>query len=121
MIVYLINIELLNPIGKLTCHTGSQFLFLIPSDTFKSELKTITYSVYLSDKSPLPTWLVYDSFRNILTGTCPIKEEILNLTISAFDGYNPNVYHNFSIEIYNNPPEIINLISNKKLIMGDQL
>jgi hypothetical protein len=85
---------------------------LIPTDTFRSELKSITYSIYLSDKSPLPTWLTYDSFRNILTGTCPIKVEDLNLTISAFDGYNPNVYHNFSLEIYNNNPEIKNLISN---------
>jgi len=95
-----------NLIPDQTAIKGELFTFTIPDTTFIDDdgNNTLTYQVKLTDGSPLPEWLAFDTLAGTFTGT-PAIIETLNIRVTATDTAGATVSTNFKIMI-NNPVSI---------------
>ncbi len=75
-----------NPIPDQTAFTGQLFSFTIPDSTFIDDdgNNTLSYHAVLSNGTPLPSWLVFDSISGSFSGI-PSNEEQLNFRVKATD------------------------------------
>jgi hypothetical protein len=65
---------------------GRLFSFTLPLETFFDDdgNNTLTYSATLSDGSPLPAWLVFDSASQTFSGT-PAAVTSITVKVTASD------------------------------------
>jgi Ca2+-binding RTX toxin-like protein len=99
------------------------FSFEIPADTFSDEDgDLLNYIVSLSDSTPLPSWLNYNTVTRTLSGT-PTNAEVgnLSLKVKATDAADAMVETMFDLAIADiqegtNNPETFNATPNKDKI-----
>ena len=89
-----------NPISDQTAFTGQLFSFTIPDSTFIDDdgNNTLTYSAMLSNGTPLPSWLVFDSISGSFSGI-PSNKEQLNIRVKATDTAGAAATTTFSLTI----------------------
>jgi hypothetical protein len=75
-----------NPIPDQTAIKGELFTFTIPDSTFIDDdgNNTLTYHAKLTNGSPLPAWLTFDTIAGTFAGT-PAIIETLNIRVTATD------------------------------------
>ena len=85
---------------------GELFTFTIPDSTFFDDdgNNTLTYNAKLTDGSPLPSWLTFDTLGGTFTGT-PEIIETLDIRVTATDAAGAAASTNFKIAV-NNPVSI---------------
>jgi hypothetical protein len=88
---------------------GELFTFTIPDSTFVDDdgNNTLTYRAKLTNGSPLPAWLTFDSLSGTFTGT-PEVIETLNIRVTATDTAGADVFTNFKITV--TPPVSVDQI-----------
>jgi len=89
-----------NRINDQVDSVGRSFNFIIPDSTFFDDdgNNTLTYNATLSDGSPMPSWLVFDSISAGFSGTPP-NEGQLNIRITATDPAGACASATFSLNI----------------------
>ena len=100
----------LNLIPDQTAIKGELFNFTIPDTTFVDDdgNNTLTYHAKLTNGSPLPLWLTFDTLTGTFTGT-PVTEETLNVRVTATDTAGAQAATNFKIVV--TPPVSIDQIN----------
>ena len=95
-----------NPIPDQTATKGEPFTFTIPDSTFVDDdgNNTLSYAATLTNGSPLPAWLTFDTIAGTFTGI-PAVIETLNIRVTATDTAGATVSTDFII-IVNNPVSI---------------
>jgi hypothetical protein len=75
-----------NQIPQQTAIKGESYTFTIPDSTFVDDdgNNTLTYHATLTNGSPLPSWLTFDTISAIFTGTPEILQT-LNIRVKAID------------------------------------
>ena len=96
----------LNLIPNQTAIKGELFSFTIPDSTFIDDdgNNTLTYHAKLTNGSPIPEWLTFDTITGVFAGTPPIIET-LNIRVTATDAAGATASTNFKIMV-NNPVAI---------------
>ncbi|NVO20169.1 MAG: T9SS type A sorting domain-containing protein [Bacteroidetes bacterium] len=81
-------------------YVGQQFTFTIPDSTFIDDdgNNTLTYSAKLTNGSPLPGWLSFDSITAAFSGK-PNTIQSLNIRIKATDDAGAFIYTIFKIVV----------------------
>ncbi len=76
----------LNLIPDQTANKGEFFTFTIPDTTFIDDdgNNTLTYHAKLTNGTPLPAWLTFDTLTGTFSGT-PLYLETLNIKVTATD------------------------------------
>ena len=93
------NPVLANVIADQTFTATQEFSFTIPENTFDDpDGDDLTYSVTLSDGSPLPSWLTFDEETMQLIGTPPESAE-LQIAITVTDDKGGSVSTEFKLTI----------------------
>ena len=89
-----------NQIPDQTDTVGHSFNFIIPDSTFIDDdgNNTLTYSAILSDGSPLPGWLVFDSISARFSGI-PETAGTLNIRVAATDTAGASASAVFTLDI----------------------
>ena len=107
----------LNLIPNQTVIKGELFAYTIPDTTFMDDdgNNTLTYSAKLTNGSPLPAWLTFDSITATFSGTPPIIET-LNIKVTATDTAGASVSTNFKIMV-NNPVSIDKINGQREGVM----
>ena len=92
-----------NPLPDQTGIKGELFTFSIPDSTFIDDdgNNTLIYHAKLTNGSPLPAWLTFDTIAGTFAGT-PSITETLNIRVTATDTAGASTSTNFKIMI--NPP-----------------
>ena len=95
-----------NPIPDQTATKGEPFTFTIPDSTFVDDdgNNTLSYAATLTNGSPLPAWLTFDTIAGTFTGI-PAVIETLNIRVTATDTAGATASTDFKI-IVNNPVSI---------------
>jgi hypothetical protein len=83
--------------GK-TAYQNQPFLYKIPDQSFVDPGDTLSLSASLSDGSPLPVWLSFNSVTRTLSGT-PTASENLTITIKAIDQSGLEVSDSFLLSV----------------------
>jgi hypothetical protein len=98
-----------NPIPDQTAIKGESFSFPIPDSTFIDDdgNNTLTYHAKLTNGSPLPAWLTFDTITGTFAGT-PSTIETLKIRIMAIDTAGASASTDFKI-IVSNPVSIDNV------------
>ena len=99
-----------NPVADQTVAEEQLFSFQIPANTFSDiDGDNLTYSAVLSNGSPLPGWLSFDSAIQTFSGT-PDDPDLgtLNVRVMASDGTTATAAE-FSLDVtpVNDPPELL--------------
>jgi hypothetical protein len=102
-----------NPIPDQTAIKGELFTFTIPDSTFIDDdgNNTLTYHAKLTNGSPLPAWLTFDTIAGTFAGT-PSIIETLNIRVTATDTAGAAASTNFKIIV--NPPVSIEQINGQR-------
>ena len=92
----------LNLIPDQTANKGEFFTFTIPDTTFIDDdgNNTLTYHAKLTNGTPLPAWLTFDTLTGTFSGT-PLYLETLNIKVTATDTAGAAVSTNFKIVVEN--------------------
>ncbi len=92
---------------------GEQFTFTIPDSTFIDDdgNNTLTYHAKLTNGSPLPAWLTFDTIAETFTGT-PAIIETLNIRVTATDTAGASASTTLKITI--NEPTSIDQINEQR-------
>ncbi len=103
-----------NLIPDQTTVKGESFIFTIPDSTFVDDdgNSTLTYDARLSNGSPLPEWLSFDTITATFTGT-PDIIQTLNIKIKAMDTAGAYVSTTFKIKVED--PSAIHPIKGQKI------
>lgn len=90
-----LNIDLTDPLSKagklsgpqsLSLQPSKQYSIQFPADTFTSTSTTdLTYYATLSDRSPLPSWVSFDSDSMVFSGTASASPQTVDLMLIASD------------------------------------
>jgi hypothetical protein len=99
-----------NPIPDQTAFVGQLFNFTIPDSTFVDDdgNNTLSYHANLTNGSPLPSWLTFDTLSATFSGT-PAITETLNIEVTATDTAGASASTIFKITV--NPPVSIDQIN----------
>ncbi len=91
-----------NIIPKQSASVGQLYSYTIPANIFIDDdgNNTLTYSAALSNGSPLPIWLSFNSAKNTISGT-PSQAGVLNIKITATDKAKEEVSCEFEIVVGN--------------------
>ncbi len=91
-----------NQITKKSFPVGKSFAYTIPDSSIIDDdgNNTLTYSATLSNGSPLPAWLSFDSVTRTFSGT-PATIGILNVNVNAVDTANASVSCSFPFDFTN--------------------
>lgn len=109
------------PLPDQTSSIDALFAFQVPEDTFSDPDvgDTLSLSAGLSDGSPLPVWLSFDSATNTLSGT-PDNSQVgsLEIHITATDSHGESVSDIFTLNITNenNAPVVEGSVPNQTAI-----
>jgi hypothetical protein len=96
-----------NPLQNQTAIVNALFSYTFSNDTFMDpDSHSLIYTAKLSDNSPLPSWLNFDSPQRKFFGT-PTIPTIHPIKVTANDGYNSSVSSNFNILVKNNESPIV--------------
>jgi len=90
-----------NPISDQETLEGTNYNFLIPSNTFSDpEALDLTLTATLADDSPLPIWLSFNTISERFSGI-PGEEDIgtIELKIIATDPFNQTVFDTYFLQI----------------------
>jgi len=79
---------------------NTPFNFTIPATTFYDDdgNNTLTYSISITDSSPLPAWLQFNSKTQTFSGT-PTSKGTYNLSIMAIDNEKATAVNIFTLKI----------------------
>lgn len=91
-----------NQIRTESIQAGHLFSFTLPAETFIDDdgNNTLTYSATLSDGSPLPAWLLFDSASQTFSGT-PAEVAELRILVTATDTGNDSGIAVFKLTVIN--------------------
>ncbi|MCX6303538.1 MAG: putative Ig domain-containing protein [Bacteroidetes bacterium] len=91
-----------NPIPDQPAVKGELFTFTIPDSTFVDDdgNNTLTYGAKLTNGSPLPAWLTFDTLAGVFTGT-PEVTGTLNIRVTATDTAGAAASTNLKITVDN--------------------
>jgi hypothetical protein len=91
-----------NQIIAGSIQVGRLFSFTMPAETFIDDdgNNTLSYSVTLSDGSPLPAWLLFDSASQTFSGT-PAEVAELRILVTATDTGNDSGIAVFKLTVIN--------------------
>lgn len=93
---------------------GQLFTFTMPDSTFIDDdgNNTLTYSATLSNGTPLPSWLSFDSIALSFSGT-PIEVSAIRVKVKATDTAHASVSCTFQINVLSNTA--VNQIEEQKI------
>lgn len=74
-----------SPISDQAAPAGQLWTFQIPAGAFVDPSDTLTFTASLSDGSPLPAWLSFDTSTRTFSGTPPIVSSTV-IRVTASDG-----------------------------------
>ncbi len=91
-----------NQIATQTDSVGYEFSYTVPDTTFYDDdgNSTLIYSATLSNGSPLPSWLTFDSATNTFIGT-PTSAGNYLIKVIATDNANAKAFCTFNLKIEN--------------------
>ena len=106
-----------NAIADQTATQGTAFSFQFAANTFSDlDGDALTYAATLTDGSPLPSWLMFDSATRTFSGT-PTNADVgvLNVRVTAGDGNGASISDDFAITVnnVNDPPVVANAIADQ--------
>jgi hypothetical protein len=109
-----------NPLQNQTAIMGISFNYVFLANTFfDSDGHSLTYTAKLSDDSPLPKWLSFNSLERKFFGI-PNKLATYPIKVTAADGYTGSVFSNFNIVVKSRvAPIVVNSISDQNTIVGE--
>ncbi len=89
-----------NLIPDQTAIKNEPFVYTVPDTTFVDDdgNSTLSYQAKLSNGSPLPAWLTFDSITATFAGTPP-EMETLNIRVTATDTAGASATTNFKIVV----------------------
>ncbi len=116
----LFTLNVIETISEETSRVGGTFLYLIPPDMISNPLGAVFYTVTLGDRSPLPTWLLFDTQANTLAAVPPNNSEgTYDILIVASDGVQEPVAGAVFLTVEKNAkPQVANGISTQFAQVG---
>jgi len=108
-----------NPIQNQTTIVNQAFNYMVPSNTFSDpDGHALIYNATLSDDSPLPVWLTFNSDLRQFSGT-PTTTGTLATKVTADDTYGGAATNVFSIDVVTNNAPVVNIpIQNQTTIVN---
>jgi hypothetical protein len=114
------NIQVINnepriakPLQNQIATINALFNYVFSTDTFiDPDGHSLSYSAKLSDDSPLPDWLSFNSLQRKFSGT-PNTFTTHSIKVTASDNYGGSISNGFNIQVINNAPIIANPLQNQ--------
>lgn len=114
-----------NPIADQTILEDTVFAFTVPVSTFADQDAvhgdTLTYSATLTDGSPLPTWLSFNTATRMFSGI-PVNANVgsLNVKVTATDSSNLVAFDTVTLTVQNvnDTPTLVNPIADQLVNAG---
>jgi hypothetical protein len=102
-----------NPLQNQTALVNTLFNYIFPTNTFVDpDGDSLAYTAKLSDDSPLPSWLNFDSLQRKFFGT-PNTFTTHSIKVTASDNYGGSISNGFNIQVINNAPIVANPLQNQ--------
>ncbi len=116
------NLDVIDALSEESTRIQKSFTYTIPSNMINNPQGPVTYTVTLSDNTPLPTWLVFDPLTATISATPPINSEgNYNILINANDGVQTPSLGTVLLTIEaNGGPKVANQISNQVAQVGQK-